>query len=296
VSQQRRDGLAGIRVGLLEARMGSELGELVRRHGGAVRSAPAVREAALDCADLVSEFLNRLRTPALRVHVFLTGAGAAALLQEADRLGELMFLTDSLRAGTVVCRGPKPAVALKRYGLNANLSAASPYTSRELLAAMEDIDVDGVEVTVVHYGERSGALADELAMRGARLDELCLYEWRLPENIGPLQDMARAIVKREVDAVIFTSQVQWKHLLRVASDLDLAGALRQALNDGIVVASVGPICSATLVEAGVRPHVVPDNPKMGPLVAALAEHFSARPRAHDPHDPYDPFIPQTGGG
>ena len=68
---------------------------------------------------------------------------------------------------------------------------------------MKDLDVAGAEVTVVHYGERSGALADELAMRGARLNELCLYEWRLPEDIGPLQDLARAIVKREVDAVDF---------------------------------------------------------------------------------------------
>jgi uroporphyrinogen-III synthase len=273
MSQPRRDGLAGIRVGLLEARMGSELAELVRRYGGVVRSAPAVREAALDCADLVSDFLNRLRTPARRVHVFLTGAGATALFQEAERLGQLTFLTESLRAGTIVCRGPKPAAALKRYGLGANVSAASPYTSSELLAAMDDVDIAGVEVTVVHYGERSEALAGELAVRGAKLNELCVYEWRLPEDVGPLQDMARAIVKHEVDAVIFTSQVQWKHLLRVASDLDLAGALQQALTAGVVVASVGPICSAALDEAGVHPHVVPDNPKMGPLVAALAGYF-----------------------
>jgi len=273
MSQPRRDGLAGVRVGLLESRLGSELGDLVRRYGGVVRSAPAVREATLDCAALVSDFLNRLRTPARRVHVFLTGAGATALFQEAERLGQLAFLTESLRAGTIVCRGPKPAAALKRYGLGANVSALSPYTSSELLAAMEDIDMAGAEVTVVHYGERSEALAGELALRGARLNELCVYEWRLPEDVGPLQDMARAIVKREVDAVIFTSQVQWKHLLRIASDLDLAGELQQALTAGVVVASVGPICSAVLDEAGVRPHVVPDNPKMGPLVAALAEYF-----------------------
>ena len=74
----------------------------------------------------------------------------------------------------------------------------------------------------------------------------------------------------------------------MASDLGLADAVVQALNTDVVVAAVGPICSAALADAGVRPQVVPDNPKMGPLVAALAQYFSA--------DPYDSFVPHTGGG
>ena len=149
----------------------------------------------------------------------------------------------------------------------------------------------------MHYGERNETLAGELRLRGAELNELCVYEWRLPDDVGPLQDMARAIVKREIDAVIFTSQVQWKHLLRVASDLDLAGAFVHALSAGVIVAAVGPICSAALEEAGVHPHVVPDNPKMGPLVTALAEYFANCPHATSATDePYAPFVPQTGGG
>jgi uroporphyrinogen-III synthase len=253
--------------------MGTELAELVKRHGGLVRSAPAVHEAPLDCAAVVSDFLNRIRTPARRVHVFLTGAGATALFEEAERQGELPFITESMRAGTSVCRGPKPTAALKRHGLSPNACAASPYTSRELLEAMDGIDLEGAEVTLVHYGERNESLSEELQKRGAALNELCLYEWRLPDDVGPLQDLARGIATLEVDAVMFTSQVQWKHLLRVATALGLADALVRALNGGIVVAAVGPICSAALDAAGVRPHVVPDNPKMGPLVAALADHF-----------------------
>jgi len=255
--------------------MGSELAELVRRYGGVVRSARAVREAPLDCADVIADFLKRLQTPARRVHVFLTGAGATALFEEAERQGRLPFIIESLKGGTIVCRGPKPTAALKRYGVNPHACAASPYTSHELLDAMAGMDLTGAEVTVVHYGERSEALAHALRLRGGSLNELCVYEWRLPDDIGPLQALARDIVTRDVDAVIFTSQVQWKHLLRVASDLGLAQEVVQALNTHVVVASVGPICSAALTDAGVRPRVVPDNPKMGPLVAALAQHYSA---------------------
>jgi len=139
---------------------------------------------------------------------------------------------------------------------------------------MTGTDLAGAEVTLVHYGERNESLSDELRQRGAALNELCLYEWRLPEDVGPLQDLARSLVNHEVDAVMFTSQVQWKHLLRVATGLGLADALVHALNGNVVVAAVGPICSGALSAAGVHPHVIPDNPKMGPLVSALAEYFT----------------------
>jgi uroporphyrinogen-III synthase len=282
VFQQRRDGLRGVRVGLLEARMSSELAALVRRYGGVVRSAPAVREAPLDCADIVADFVTRLQSPARCVHVFLTGAGATALLQEAERQGQLPLVVESLKRGTIVARGPKPTVALHRYGLIPNLSAASPYTSSQLLEAMSGLDLMNAEVTVVHYGERNDMLADAFCQRGAVLNELCVYEWRLPDDIRPLQDFARGIVNDEFDAVIFTSQVQWKHLHRVATAIGFGDAVVQALNGDVIVAAVGPVCSTALVEAGIRPHVVPENPKMGPLVAALAQYFSREPRTHEP--------------
>jgi uroporphyrinogen-III synthase len=273
VPSLKNNALHGVRVALLEARMGTELAALVQRYGGVVRSTPAVREAPLDCADIVGEFVSRLETPARRVHVFLTGAGAAALLQEVERQGRLPFIIESLKRGTIVCRSPKPVAALKRYGVNANVTAASPYTSHELLEAMAAIDLAGAEVTIVHYGERNGALADAFQARGAVLNELCVYEWRLPDDIGPLKDLSRAIVAREIDAVIFTSQVQWKHLLHVASELGVADEVIGALGTDVVVAAVGPICSGALVDAGVNPQVIPESPKMGPLVAALAQYY-----------------------
>jgi len=274
VPRSGRDGLHGVRVAVLESRMAGELAELVRRYGGNVRSAPAVRETAIDCTDIVADFLKQLTEPARRVFVFLTGAGATTLLEEVGRQGRLPSLLASLKRSTIVCRGPKPTAALKRYGINPTVSAASPYTSNELLDALAGIDLTAAEITVVHYGERSALLADALRRRGARLNELCVYEWHLPEDVVPLEDLVQSIFQREVDAIIFTSQVQWKHLLEVASALGLADSIVAALKSAIVVAAVGPVCAAALAESGVHPQVVPGNPKMGPLVAELARYFA----------------------
>jgi len=254
--------------------MAGELADLVRRYGGVVRSAPAVREAPLDCADAVIDFLNLIAHPMSRIYIFLTGAGVTALFDETQKQKRLPDLLTSLRSGTIVCRGPKPSAALKRYGIIPSVVAASPYTSDELLQSMSGMNLRDAHVSVVHYGERNETLTCALRQRGAFVHGLCVYEWQLPADIAPLEDLIRGLVQRELDAVVFTSQVQWKHLHRVASTLGLGDRLVDVLNNQVVVAAIGPICSAALAEAGVRPDVVPENPKMSPLVATLAQHFS----------------------
>ena len=272
----RSDALSGAHVALLETRMGGEMAELIRRYGGIPRLVPSVRESPVDCADAVATFLQRLATPQPRLIVLLTGVGASALFREADRQNRLPFLLDSLSRATLVCRGPKPTSALKRVGLAPTVSAADPYTSREVLDAIGHIELTSVDVTLIHYGERNDALADELRARGAVLNELCLYEWLMPEDLQPMRNLIGEVIAGAVDAVVFTSQIQGRHLLSVASDMQMADVLVEALNTKVIVAAVGPICQAALVAAGITPRVVPDNPKMVPLVTALAAHYSAR--------------------
>ncbi len=258
--------------------MSEEMGALVRRYGGVPRFAPSVRETAIDCRAVVEAFLQTLETPAERVIIFLTGVGANVLFDEAERQGRLAFLLDALAHATLVCRGPKPTAALKRRRLVPVVSVREPYTTTELLEALEATHLRDIQVALVHYGEKSKLLADALRARGAILNELCLYEWQLPEDTRPMKALVEDVVAGRADAIVFTSQIQGRHLLQVAEELGVRERFIQALNTQTIVASVGPVCSAALEDAGITPHVVPVNPKMGPLIASLAEYASARPR------------------
>ncbi|MBI3953366.1 MAG: uroporphyrinogen-III synthase [Chloroflexi bacterium] len=130
----------------------------------------------------------------------------------------------------------------------------------------------GKSVVVVQYGERNALLGEALRARGARVEELCLYEWLLPEDVGPLRALVKDVTGGRVDAVAFTSQVQARHLFQVAAGLGQAPELAAALNNHTVVASIGPTCTAALRRFGVEPQVVPEHPKMGHLIVALAQH------------------------
>ena len=96
----------------------------------------------------------------------------------------------------------------------------------------------------------------------------------MPEDIVPLQTLVCDIIAERVDAVVFTSQVQVRHLFLVAGDMNLADELTRALNTRTIVASVGPTCTGVLERYGVTPHVIPEHPKMGHLIKALVAYMA----------------------
>lgn len=264
--------LKGLRVGLLEARMSSELAGLIERAGGQPFRAPAVREAPLDASVGVSDLIDALVNRQLTINIFLTGVGVKALLAEAEKLGRTAELLNALQNTTNICRGPKPVAVLKKNNLPIALVADEPHTTTELLQALNSVEIENKNVALLHYGERNLPLSEALIKRGAHLTELSLYEWQMPEDIEPLKTLAQKIVAHELDAVAFTSQVQIRHLLQIAKESNLEAALLEALKTKLIIASIGPTCTAALAEIGIKPTLEPEHPKMGHLVVALADY------------------------
>src|SRR6266850_7967639 len=270
--------LQGKRVALLEARMSGELSTMVERQGGIAYSVPAVRETPVESSDETAAFVEALCAKRFDLVIFMTGVGASALLKEAETRGQHDAAIAALRGTTTVCRGPKPVAVLRRNGVQVNITAAEPHTTVEVLQALESIDLRGKSVGLIHYGERNDAIAEGLRQRGAAVHEICLYEWRLPDDVAPLRQLIGEIIDGKVDALAVTSQIQIRHLFQIADTLDRRSALADALNRRVVVAAVGPVCAAALRSFGVIPHVQPSHPKMGPMMIALADYFDLTAR------------------
>ncbi len=262
--------LAGSRVALLEAHQADEAARYVEQFGGVPLTVPAVREAAR--VDRVPAFLDALSSGRITVALFLTGVGATMLLEEASRLGRLTETLEALGRTIVACRGPKPVAVLERQGVKVQITAASPYTTQELLEALTTIHLSGKVVGLVHHGERSQPLASALVAMGVQLEEISIYEWALPADLGPLRALVRDLINGRVDAIAFTNRIQSRHLFRVAEDLELAGALTAALNGDVIVAAVGPVCADGLQSLCVVPDVIPARPNMEAMIGALAEY------------------------
>jgi uroporphyrinogen-III synthase len=269
-------GFNGARIALLESRMSAELATLIRNNGGEPRSAPSVKEVALSRRDEVAAFIDQISAGSYNFVLFMTGVGVKALFREAEELGRLDELLESLRKTTTVCRGPKPIAVLKRYEIPVSIAAAEPNTTAEVIRALAGHNLASQRVALLHYGERADEMAEFLLGQGALLDELCLYEWQLPEDTTPMKELIGEVIRGEIDSVAFTSKVQVRHLFQVAGEIGRADELREALNNKTIVTAIGPTCAAMLTEEGVTPRVVPEHPKMGYMVKAMADYFAMR--------------------
>jgi uroporphyrinogen-III synthase len=179
-----------------------------------------------------------------------------------------------LRKIAIVARGPKPVAVLREWNVPIAVTAPEPNTWREVLRALDEnaavVPVKDRRVAVQEYGVSNLDLLDGLRERGAQVTSVPVYEWGLPEDLGPLRAAVAAIVGGKLDVVLFTTATQVNHLLQIAAETNHDAAIRRALSR-MVVASIGPTTSERLREYGISPDIEPTHPKMGYLVAETAQ-------------------------
>lgn len=261
------------KVAVLESRMGRELVELIERKGGIAVHAPALEELPdLDSAQIAS-LVGSLEQKPARLAIFQTGVGTRALFAATDQLGISAKFLQLLDGMVVAVRGPKPAGPLRARGVRIDRSAADPFTTHETLQAIADVPLEGERVIIQRYGATNAELDRALEGRGAEVVEIPTYRWSLPKDTAALERLVDALERGEIDAAVFTNAEQLRNILLVAQKAGREDGVRAALNR-TVVASIGPVASAALQQAGVRVSLEAKPPKLGALLAALDEALS----------------------
>jgi uroporphyrinogen-III synthase len=260
--------LDGMRVISFESRRSTEMGELIRRQGGAPFVAPAVREVPIENNPDTTAFAERLFRGEFDMMILLTGVGTRALNKALESQYGPGKFAEELRKITTVVRGPKPAAALREMNVPITIQVPAPNTWREVLAATEGRPEK--RIAVQEYGKSNPELLDALAARGAEVTRVRVYLWDLPDDPAPLHEAARRIANANADVILFTTSVQVAHLMRAAAEEGVADAVRAGFRD-VVIASIGPTTTEALEEYGVEPDITPTQSKMGFLVKETAE-------------------------
>lgn len=286
MSRQAAEGLAGLRVVALSSRRAEEMARLIRNQGGEPRVVAALAEVPLADNEPAIAFAEALLAGEVDVVILLTGSGTRVLAQAIETRYPREEWLSALGRTVVVARSGKPAAVLRELGGPAPARVArEPYTWREVLQALDGLDVAGKRVAVQEYGETNPELLAGLTALGARVLRVPVYAWTLPADVEPLRDAVRDLAAGKADAVLFTSPKQVAHVLAVAADLGVEAELRRALGT-MAVAAVGPSTRRALEEHGVPVDVEPEHPRMGHLVHALAQRardiLAAKRRGGDP--------------
>jgi uroporphyrinogen III methyltransferase/synthase len=182
--------------------------------------------------------------------VELTFQRLAAMSKDARAFG----------AAKVCAIGKATAAALRERGIIADV-VPGEFVSEGALESLKAHVRPGDRVLLPQQLEGRDALPRGLRGLGARVDEVVMYSVRTPAGT---KEQAQRILDEGVDIATFTSSSTVKNLVE-ALDGDVS-----KLN-GVVVASIGPITSATARHWGLRVDVEAKEHTVPALVEAVVE-------------------------
>jgi uroporphyrinogen III methyltransferase/synthase len=237
---RERRPLAGKRIVVTRARpQASGLATTLTDLGAIVTQAPAIAIHPVDVElpDIASYDL-----------VCLTSVNGV------DRLFELVRDARALAGPVIAAIGPGTAARLAEHGIVADVVPARA-VGEGLLEALEGLDVR--RALVLRARQARDVLPDGLRERGVEVDVVTLYETRAE----PLDDATRAAVL-SADWITFTAGSAVRALVEAVG----AEALRDG---GPKLASIGPVTSAALRDAGLEPDLEAAEHTPDGLVQAL---------------------------
>ncbi len=273
VSPDSRDPvLAGFGIGITADRRWEEQAELFRRRGATVVHGPTIRTLPVGPDEELQVVTAALADNPPAVLIANTGIGIRSWFAAADSWGLGEELMRSLENTKIYARGPKASSALQLSGLDVYARATSERLD-DLIDLVVADGVSGLRVAFQPGGDQSLEAIRVLEAAGARVSTVPVYRWIMPTETEPAEQLIRSVVAGELHAVTFTSAPAARNMFLIADEMEVADRLREALNGKVIAMSVGPVCSAALLELGVRDPIQPHRFRLGTMVRTLTEHL-----------------------
>ncbi|MCL2448482.1 MAG: uroporphyrinogen-III synthase [Polyangiaceae bacterium] len=165
--------------------------------------------------------------------------------------------------------GPATARALEARSLRPDV-VAKEFRGESLAAALIDAAAaPASRVLLARAAKARDVLPDTLRAAGHAVDVVAAYETH-PPSVETGEALAAELERGRVDAVTFTSSSTVEHLC------DLLGPRAASLLGRALVASIGPVTTATATGRGVRVDVTAREYTVAGLIAALAASYAGR--------------------
>ncbi|MBI2174987.1 MAG: uroporphyrinogen-III synthase [Candidatus Omnitrophica bacterium] len=263
---------SGLKVIAFESRQAESMRQLLIRFGAKPLVAPSMQEIPLSDQTAIWDFGRRLMESTLDILILLTGVGTRFMMKTLESRYPKEALVQAMRRLTLVARGPKPIIALREIDLSPTITVPEPNTWRDILNTLDtQCPVKNKRLAVQEYGNSNPALLEALRQRGAaEVLVVGVYRWALPDDIKPLQEAIESVCEGRADVLLFTSAHQIENVLEVARQMGREEAFRLGVRR-CVMASVGPVCSASLRDLGFAVDIEPPHPKTGSLLSVASQ-------------------------
>jgi uroporphyrinogen-III synthase len=180
------------------------------------------------------------------------------------RLAHLGAGIEKLLHLNIAAIGPATRAAIEEQGLPVDV-VPEDYVAESVVESLRDT-VGGKRVLLVRAKVARDVIPKELTDAGATVDVIEAYETVVPEESRARLREVLADPAQRPTTITFTSSSTARNFL------DLLGKENTKLLNGITLASIGPVTSATLEEIGLDADVEAEEYTIPGLAEALAEY------------------------
>ena len=262
--------LHGIRVLVGRARhQAGVLSSRLRDFGAEVLEIPFIEIRRPRSFQPLDQALKRLATYDWLILTSVNGVEAMW-----DRLAKLRLTNDSLRHLKIAAIGPATKRAIEKNGIRVHV-VPEEYVAESVVKSLRK-QVKGKRVLLVRAKVARDVIPRELRKAGAPVDVFEAYETVVPKAS---RRRLRAVLRnreRRPHVITFTSSSTVKNFAALLGRASRPKFPRPPLLDGVVLASIGPVTSATLRELKLNADVEAQPYTIPGLVAAIVAHARAR--------------------
>ena len=243
----------------------AEMQRALEAEGATVISIPTIEIRPPQSFQPLDKALKKI--PAYDWLILTSVNGVNALSKRLDKVEMHPGMLKHLKIAAI---GPATRDAIQSLGLKVAVMP-DQYIAESVVNALKD-QVAGKRLLLVRAKVARDVIPQELRKAGAEVDVAEAYETVVPTNSGEKLRVLLSDEAQRPHVITFTSSSTATNFVAM---LGSGISPKTALN-GILLASIGPVTSATLTEHGLHADIEATDYTIPGLVAAIAKHFAAQ--------------------
>lgn len=267
--------LSGYTVGVTADRRSEEQIQLLEDRGATCVHGPMLETQALLADSGIASATRALIDNPPDITILSTGIGVRGWFSSADALLLGNELRLALESSQIYARGPKAHGAAMTAGLNVGTSRTWQSLD-EIIDELMSQSGQGLRVAVQLDGDPDAGAISRLDNLAAEVIPVPVYQWTLPTNRSPAEDLIAAIADQQIDAVTFTARPAVQNFACIAYEMGLFPRVQSAARTSTALLCVGERTANAVDEVGLHVSGFPERPLLGTMVMLLTEQLESR--------------------
>lgn len=237
---------------------------IIEDYGGAALVAPTLELQVSNTQSLIKLCQNAGKLDWL---IFTSPTSILSLFKHCTDLKER--LNPQCKIAVI---GPRTGKYLEEYDLKPDV-IPDDYTAEGLLEVFKDINIRDKNIGLPRTLAARDVLPEGLRDRGAHVFLAEAYKSTFPKDRTKVNELIKRIIKKEVDAVTFTSTLTVSNLFEMVKEEDRKGFLEPLKNGEVLVAAIGPVTAKPLEEQEI-PTIIPEKYTVKAMLDKLKDEIN----------------------